>query len=264
MRAAPLIVLLGCPAPRDPSECDIGLEIGPVSALWPYAQGALDARDVYELERKEAVWYWAHGSRTVQGFGVTLALIDEKPGPGILFDPIEDLPGRFKLRKPSLLFFDETDGPPSEWPLIGTGYHYLFQPCRRPDLDCVAPESFWVHEAGYHHVPLGDGGMHAATEGDLRDGLLLDPELCDPIYDDDLRPKLGMIRHGRSWVVHLWLDPEGGEPSLALEDPWRRWEDAPSGVLIEDQVFLEQDPSRCDCTAPPPPRSAGCGVTPEP
>lgn len=252
-----LCLLVGCPVARDPIECDITLEVAPVLEAWPDAASALDARDVYEIG---AVWYWSHGARSTDGFGATMALIDRKPGAAVLFDPIEDVPGRFKLRKPSLLFFDQTDGPPSEWPLVGMGYHYLFLPCRRPNLDCTASESFWVHEAGYHHVPLGDGGMHVATDDDLRGGASLDEAVCNIVRDEDLKPRLGFIRHGRAWTAHLWLDPEGGAPVFALEDPWERWTDATERVFIEPEVFLQQDPSLCDCATPAPaPRSTGCG-----
>ncbi|MEZ4238400.1 MAG: hypothetical protein R3F59_20060 [Myxococcota bacterium] len=227
-------------------------------AQWPDAQAAIDARDVHGLD---AVWYWAHGEHSVDGFGVTLVLVDHRPNVGTVFDPIDDLPGRFKLRKPSLLFFDQTDGPPSEWPIIGAGYHYRFTPCVRPDLDCIRSKWFRVHEAGYHHVPFGDGGMQLATPDDLRNGAVMDEAACEPITDDDLAPKLGMVRHGRSWVVHVWFDPDGGRPAVSIEDPWARWEDAPDSVAIDEEVFVEQDAAACDCTSPPVPRepTGGCG-----
>lgn len=253
-----LLLLAACPAPpaRGPEECDLPGELAPVAVAWPTAAAAMDARAFYE---RDAVWYWAHGKRSVDGFGVTLALIDNKPGPVVLFDPIDDLPGRFELEKPSLLFYDQTDSPESEWTLIGMGYHYPFEPCTRPNLDCVSPGSFRVHEAGYHHVPLGDGGMEIATGADLHDGLVLDPEACTAIYDEDLAHRVGQIRHGRSWVVHVWLDPEGGPPAVELTDPWERWRDAPDRVAVDDGVFLEQVPTLCDCTEVREPPSAGCG-----
>ena len=252
-----LLLLAACPAPdpREPEECDLGVEVARVVAAWPTTAAAMAAREVYD---RAAVWYWAHGQRSVDGFGVTLALVDNKPGPVVLFDPIDDLPGRFKLWKPSLLFYDQTDGPDAEWTLVGMGYHYPFEPCTRPNLDCVSPGDFRVHEAGYHHVPFGDGGMEIATAADLRDGVVLDPEACTPVYDEDLEHRLGQIRHGRSWVAHLWLDPDGGPPVVALTDPWERWADAPDRVRIEDEVFLEQTPTLCDCTDLREPPSSGC------
>src|SRR5690606_6389202 len=121
-------------------------------------------------------------------------------------------------------------------------------------------DQYRVHEAGYHHVPIGDGGMTAATDDDLRDDAVsvsVDAEGCEPVYAEDLQVRFGRIRHGRSWVVHAWLPPDEGEVVVAVEDPWQRWKDAPRRVQVDGGVFFEQTSRPCPCAGPPPPR--GCG-----
>ncbi|MED5371262.1 MAG: hypothetical protein VX899_09625 [Myxococcota bacterium] len=237
--------LLGCPAPDCMETIDEALL--PVKTRWPTLGDALD-----DPRDPECVWQLTHREVSVDGMGVTVVNFD---GPlnlgsagGFGIEQPHDLFAGENPRYPSLLFFDQTEGPRDTWPLIGVGYHYDYFPCNQPSLGCVDPAEFFVHEAGYHRVfPGQDGGMDIVTQSDL-DYTLDD---CSIIEHHDLDKRLFRVRHGRVWDLHIWFDPEdgtpeGGPPVAAIEDPWLRWKDAPDSVVIEDAFFFPET-SECGC-----------------
>lgn len=161
------------------------------------------------------------------------------------------MPAGFDAARPSLLFFDQSSDDPDDWPLIGMGYFFPFAPCERPELECALPEDFFVHEAGYHLVPIGDGGMRVATQDDMREGVTLDPEGCLPVEGPDLRTRIGSFKHGRNWVTHVWFPPDGTDevPIWQNTDPWERWKDATDRGTIDGTLFYSQ--GSCDCAGEP-------------
>ena len=86
--------------------------------------------------------------------------------------------------------------------------------------------------------------MTVATDDDLVGEGTVDDEGCVNIEEADLETHFNAVKHGRAWVVHLWIDPEGGAPVSAIEDPWRRWEDAPDRVAADESGFFV---AKCGC-----------------
>lgn len=255
--ALAILALASCPIPEPRPDACLQPAWDAIQSRWPTVRDALDDRDVYE----RAVWFWAHQRGSIDGFGAVLATVEYRPGPQVIGGLPSDVPAAYWSDQPSLLFFDQTDGPSDSWPVIGMGYHYAFEPCQRPELECADPSDFFVHEAGYHTTPLGDGGMIVATPGDVREGSQLDAEGCNLLRAEDLRGRLGTIKHGRSWVTHVWFPPEGDDspPIWSVQDPWERWRDAPDRSEVVGRAFFGQDDCACDGSAPPPPvRRGGC------
>lgn len=235
-----LLLAVGCPVPAPRADVCLEPARASVQERWPTARAALDDEDVYG----QAVWFWAHQRSSVDGFGVVLATISRRPR----LDVPEDRTARGATAEPSLLFFDREGEDPEGWPLIGMGYHFDFEPCERPTLECADPTDFFVHEAGYHRVPFGDGGMDVATADDVRPGTTLDADACEIVRTEDLQPRVGSVRHGRAWVTHVWFPPDGedGPPLWAALDPWERWTDATVRSTADGEAFFEQGSCACD------------------
>lgn len=245
MRLVALLVLVGCPGP--PSDGSLDEAGRRILARWPDLGTAWDDRHFYD---GEGAWYWAHRDRSVDGFGVTLAAFVERPGARALVSPPESIRPTTDTLRPTLLFFDQTDDPQDRWPLIGFGYHDHYHPCVQPPVDGIAADAWLLHEAGYHHVPLGSGGMTAATDADLRQDAVsssVDAKGCEPVYAEDLKRKTGTVRHGRAWTVHAWLSPDADSTQLMATDPWERWTDAPKRVEADDALFVYPDNAGCGC-----------------
>jgi hypothetical protein len=256
--AASLLVVLGsCPAPPPPREDACLLPAwASVQSRWPTAGAALADEAVYNVGE----WYWAHQRGSVDGFGAVLATVDRKPDIRSIFALPVDLHASDDVYEPSLLFFDQTDGPSDTWPIIGMGYHYHFDPCARPKLECADPSDFFIHEAGYHATPVGDGGMIVAEPDDVKEGTELDADGCWPVHDEDLKTRFGKVRHGRAWVTHVWFPPAGeeGSPIWAVTDPWERWRDATDRSEVVGEAFFGQGECACDGSIQAPERSGGC------
>lgn len=182
-----------------------------VRERWPTAAAAR------EEGAAGCVWYWSHNRVSVDGFGVTLVMLSEEPGVDDVLDFHLDVHAGGRLDSPSLLFFDQTEGPIEDWKLIGMGYHFDYQPCQRPTVSCMESRDFFVHEAGYHKIVLGDGGMTIATPEDLVDGS-------------------GAI-----------MDSDGGAAVVAVAAPERRWSDAPNRVAVDPGGFFYADDAACGC-----------------
>lgn len=245
-----LFVVLACPGPPPPPREDACLQepMQKVIRQWPTVGAALAADDVYG----QAVWYWAHRQGNVQGFGAVLATIDHRPG---LQGLPSDIEASGDAAEPSLLFFEPDDGPSDAWPVIGMGYFHHFDPCDRPKNTCGGPEDFFVHEAGYHLAPFGDGGYRAATLENLREGAVLDEEGCIDVHAEDLQVRFGEFRHGRNWTAHVWFPPASdpdATPIWAAEDPWGRWRNGGEPVTLIGTPFYAQ--GECDCVNAPPER----------
>lgn len=241
-----------------------------VQRRWSTAGDVWDEMDPYGTG---ADFFWAHRRFSVDGFGVTMALVTQRPywNDDGWDATTEDVPASGALDEPNLLFFEQTGdiGTWRDWPLIGMGYFFEFDPCGRPVMDCVDEDEYFIHEAGYHRSILGqDGGMTPAEDGDLcREGLggglvqsgcgesdfdatSIDDEGCQDVDEEDLEIHFNRIRHGRAWDLHVWFHPDGEEPVLAIEDPFERWERAQSRRIamtpLED-FFYFQDRDACDC-----------------
>lgn len=160
-----------------------------------------------------------HGE--LEGYGVTMVAND---GLNILFAdqaPMNGFPAR-----PSELFYEMRRGGPRNWPIIGMGYAMEFEPGDRAFLTIGGERhNFLLHEAGYHR--LGDGGFDCAVNRNLRRaalnrGLFVDEAGRRNIRREDMRVRVGTIRHGRLWTIHVWFDPLDGTPVIAETDPWER------------------------------------------
>jgi hypothetical protein len=176
--------------------------------------------------RTDRIFIEAHGTTSLTGFGATLVEAEHAPSPESLIP--HDIHARGPLDEPSLLFFQKTDGPQDEWPLIGVGYHRPFTPCAVPTLDddgrSIDVDDWFVHEAGWHHVPAGDGGFTPATAADVQEGVVLDHAGCFDVSADDLRDVRPLfVRHGRAWTVHVWFADDRC-PVVELADPYERTE----------------------------------------
>ncbi len=251
-----LAVLCSCPAPPPPRE-DACLQPAwdSVRSRWPTAGDALEDTAVYGVGE----WYWAHQRGSVDGFGAVLATVDRKPDIRAILALPQDLHATDDVYQPSLLFFDQTAGPSDTWPVIGMGFHYHFEPCERPKLECADSSDFFIHEAGYHATPVGDGGMLVATQDHAKDGTEIDADGCWPVHAEDLKTRIGNIRHGRAWVTHVWFPPDGdeGAPIWSVDDPWERWLDAPDRSEVVGEAFFGQGECACDGTIVAPERG-GC------
>lgn len=240
-----LIVATGCPYTPVHSECmrDLPDTLESIRARWPTAGAARD-----NPYAEDCVWYWSHKKVSVEGFGVTMVTLDSEPLSNRPWDIPDHEHAVGRLRAPSLLFFDQQGDDWREWPLIGVGYHFHFDPCFEPGMSCATGE-FFIHEAGYHHAILGDGGMTLATDDMLKDeSLTVDAAGCSHIDAEDMTRRYGTIRHGRSWVTHLWLPPTDDElPMFGITDPWERWRDDPKRVVVDSRAFYYQDRAACDC-----------------
>ncbi len=234
-----LFLMLACAAPNCMDHFDQALRS--VRATWPTMGAALDnPRD------PECVWQRTHRNYSADGMGVALVAFDGPLNFEVSHQVLEqphDLFASGSATYPSMLFFDQTEDKPDTWPLIGVGYHYDYTPCNKPELACVDPDEFFVHEAGYHRIfPGQDGGMDTVTQDDIDQPL----DACTEISHEDLDPRILRIRHGRVWDLHIWFDPEGGLPEAGIQDPWRRWKDAPDPVQIDDS-FFRPDAQECGC-----------------
>ncbi len=206
---------------------------------------------LHDHPRSGVTYHPSHSRKELSGFGVTLVTMGAPISP-----TSQDKPWTGDLNDPSLLFFEKTDAPEDEWPLIGFGYHHSWDDdegmggCVRPEPDCDNPDElarhFIVHEAGYHVH-----GFEVATQSNVRKNHgTLDAAMCNRIDKNDIKDTLwatGSVgaKHGRAWTMHVWLHPDTGLPMIATEDPWERdggdgWEhDTPAGAFVEQ--------GDCDC-----------------
>lgn len=243
-----LLFFLACPAPLDPPCQQEFVKVAErVQKRWPTAGAAWD--DAYA---EDCVWYWSHGKRSFDGMGVAMATLDARPSPTNGFVHVHGQHATGSVLQPSLLFFDQQPGSWKDWPLVGFGYHFDYEPCDAPELGCVVEGNWFVHEAGYHHYLRDAGSMSLATDADLREEALweghgVDPQGCQDVDEEDLRHKVGAVGHGRAWDLHVWIDPEGGPPKAQPYDPWTRWSDAQSRIDLAEEAFFDPDLSACGC-----------------
>jgi len=106
----------------------------------------------------------------------------------------------------------------------------------------IPAETWWIHEAGYHHSP-GDGGFISATDDNLKRaaidaGKSIDRQGCFGISRSDLKTNALDVKHGRLWTVHVWFEPGTRRPTIALTDPWCRQSD--HAVTIPSRAFYER------------------------
>ena len=239
-----LLFVSACYSPV-PETCVQDLEAAAqvIQSRWPTAGEAWD-----HPYNEACVWYWSHGKRSINGMGVAMVTLEDRPGIRNLVEDIHDEFASGSLKQPSLLFFDQTEEHWRSWELIGFGYHADYEPCTTPQLGCINDEAWFVHEAGYHQIL--DGEMTLATDADLLPYSFansVDAAGCEDIGHHDLAPKLGTVAHGRAWDLHVWLDPSGGRPWATPYDPWNRWNDAPVRLDIEEEAFFTPQTQMCEC-----------------
>jgi len=174
-----------------------------------------------------------HGE--VKGFGVTMVQ-------GKWPNPIDNASG--SLTDPSLLFFHKNGNNQDKWEIIGMGYSFAYDRNVEapPLLSGIPPDTWVIHEAGYHHSP-GDGGFTCATNDDLKrnatdEGKEIDREGCIGISKQDLKTKAFDVKHGRIWTVHIWFNPHNNRPTIAVTDPWCR--QGSKAVSVPDRTFFER------------------------
>jgi|GEM_PF-1540147 len=242
LAAVVLALHIGCPVI---DICDNALHdaLLDIHEQWPTYGAAKASTSPY--------WVEAHSLGELEGVGLTLVAMQEPPS---WDNPLPDIrESNGDLLRPSLLFFDvrEDEGcwfsVDEDAPLIGVGYHEHFEPCDKPVYTDMPDEAWYVHEAGYHHVPAGDGRFVTAANTDLIAPAVLDDEGCVEVHDEDLFPRVGQVGHGRAWTSHLWFhEREDACPVASLSDPFaRQSEDALA--VPGDAFFLQGD---CGCPAP--------------
>jgi hypothetical protein len=138
-------------------------------------------------------WRLAHGYVVLSGAGAVgldnLAAVDPMP-PLLLYAPSDSSTAADWL---------DFDGPDDPYRLVGWGYLAPYTPgSSPPQMPCIAPDEWLVHEAGWH---LKDGGMH------LTPGASEEPSR--PAGLDVL------MWHPRVWDLHVWRGGNG-EPSIAF------------------------------------------------
>jgi hypothetical protein len=182
------------------------------------------------------------GQAELEGFGVTFVQED-----GFMV-PLENASG--ELDEPNLLFFKKVGTNKANWPIIGMGYSFDYDPCVRPKIDNIHPCNFWVHEAGYHDSP-GTGEFECATTSNLTNnaisaGKTIDANICSEIEDTDLKdyPLNLDVRHGRMWDLHVWFEPDTNRPIIAKTDPYCRQSSDAIPVDCAGEAF----PSQGDCS----------------
>ena len=164
----------------------------------------------------------ATGHGELKGFGVTMVQ-------GKWPRAIESASG--ELNDPSLLFFHKADGGQDGWNLIGMGYSFeITKDGQDPPATMrnIPSDSWFIHEAGYHHSP-GDGGFTCACNDDLKGdvfdaGKRVDPAGCTAVRDSDIKTREFHVdkKHGRYWATHVWFEPTTLRPTFAKTDPWCR------------------------------------------
>jgi hypothetical protein len=179
------------------------------------------------------------GQAELAGFGVTFIQEDG------FANPVENASGL--LDDPNLLFFKKVGTNKANWPIIGMGYSFEFDPCTRPHMENIHQCNFLVHEAGYHDSP-GTGGFECATTGDLKAsaisaGKSIDADKCIAIEKLDLKdyPLNLDVRHERIWTIHIWFEPGTNRPIIAETDPFcRQSSSALTSDCSVDNGFSEQ------------------------
>jgi hypothetical protein len=146
-----------------------------------------------------AGWRLSHGYVVLATAGAVAAdNLDARPPlpPILLYEPSP------ASKPPAWLDFH---GPDDPYRLVGWAYVAPYTPGSAPPRrPCIAPEEWFVHEAGWH---LKDGGMH------LTPGTTQEPA----------RPAGLAIHmwHPQVWDLHVWKG-ENGVPTIAFANPRER------------------------------------------
>jgi hypothetical protein len=109
------------------------------------------------------------------------------------------------------------------------GYTFKFDtnnerpPTNIPEIDA---DQWWIHQAGYHLAP-GDGGFTCASNDDLKRGAFkagkrIDQTGCFAIDKEDLDARELHVdqKHGRSWAMHIWFEPNTLRPTVTKAGPY--------------------------------------------
>ena len=124
-------------------------------------------------------------------------------------------------------FDDIWPDPPYE--LIGWLYGTVYDPAKRPHLDGIPDEAWFVHEAGWH---MSDGRqiLMPPRENCLGEVTQDPPIPPGPTYvNDEGDTVFAIVGHGRAWDIHFWRNPNIKQPPLiAMNEPFDR---LPRGTL---------------------------------
>jgi len=225
------------------ADSELGAAMSAVQAKFPSFNAAQRSTSPHYIDSHPSGALATHHTE-LAGFGVTMIQTTGWP-PN---NPIDNASGR--LDDPSLLMFDRRASGQDNWPLIGIGYVFALDVTNEPPpsaIPAIAPSLWFVHEAGYHHVP-GDGGFGCASDGDLEKaaidrGVRIDSNVCNGVVKADLKtPIIGDHAadkaHGRYWAVHVWFDPASGRAAFAQTDPWCR--QSSSAVPLPSCAFKQR------------------------
>ncbi|MFG1790142.1 hypothetical protein [Nocardia sp. NPDC049149] len=179
------------------------------------------------------------------GYAVPMHMLASFEGIGTSFarpDAIMDQqvrsgnPGALLYRpNPDLPYTGDPYRPAFPYELAGWGHGVMYTPGAYPrstDL-CIAQEDWFVHEQGVHSAL--DWGFTAQPP----------PERYRGESAGEMMP-LPMVTpgatHGRFWDIHVWRDPAGGTPVLAMQTPFHHI----PGIHGDDSAFFFPAPAPAD------------------
>ncbi|HEX6993341.1 MAG TPA: hypothetical protein VF339_04265 [Gammaproteobacteria bacterium] len=159
-------------------------------------------------------WRLAHGHVVLEGAGaVPLDNLDAAPPlpPLLLYVPSP------ATTPDDWLDFDGDDGP---YTLVGWAFFAPYGPELPRMLECIEPDEWFVHEAGWH---TRDGGMRLTPD--------TPSEQPPPPADVDV-----LFWHPRVWDIHFWIE-EDGPPAVSFDNPNAR----PGGLELPKGAFYRID-----------------------
>ena len=155
-------------------------------------------------------WRLAHGHVVLEGAGaVPLDNLDAAPPlpPLLLYAPSP------ATTPDDWLDFDGDDGP---YTLVGWAFFAPHGPEPPRMLECIEPDEWFVHEAGWH---TRDGGMRLTPDTPY--------EQPPPPAGVDV-----LFWHPRVWDIHFWIE-EDGPPAVSFDNPNAR----PGGLALPEGAF---------------------------
>lgn len=124
-------------------------------------------------------------------------------------------------------FDDIWADPPFE--LIGWIYGAKYNPLKRPHIDGIPDEAWFVHEAGWH---MSDGSQILTPPREECPGELAQDPPNPPgpvLFNQRGELIFPLMGHGRAWDVHLWVNPDINQtPVITTDEPFSR---LPAGTL---------------------------------
>ena len=183
--------------------------------------------DFVDLQEYLLATYPTPGEARDAGYGLPAHLDAVIAGCGYTLARDHHIPhGYSDLTEPLLLFYDSSDSVRGR--LIGWAYPLDYEPCDWPSLPGVPEEAWFVHEAGWH---LSDGDMILTPPEEEYAGQL------DMDDEPESRPTGGLVWHGRTWDLHVWVNPTGGVPVMSIFEPFGYLRDS-EVLTLDDGAFF--------------------------